>query len=238
MFCEHCGKNIPNDARFCEYCGKPIDNVVQSAAQAQTAPQCGRVPVSSGIRPGFSKNINHPSFREAMKKSERGTGIFAVLLILAPIVVAFVLSVKDDNFAYLGIGGAVSAAFLIFNLIAAAKKKTEKQWDGTVIDKKTRILRNRNLEDRGGRHYTEYTIVFRDARGKIKKYVEGTPTHDAHPVYDYLNVGEQVRYHPAFGGFYEKYDKSGDSHIYCPVCGSWTAITEDNCQSCGTILLK
>lgn len=238
MFCENCGQPVPNDARFCDNCGQPVDGAVQSAPQTQATLQYARPTAADCIQPGFSNKINHPSFREAMKKTERGTGIFAVLLILAPIIVAFVLSVKDDNFTYLGIGGVISVVFLIFNLISAAGKKTEKQWDGTVVDKQTRTVRDRNLEDRGGRHYTEYTIVFRDERGKTKKYVEGTPHNDAHPFYDYLHVGDRVRYHPEFAGFYEKYDKSGDDRIYCPVCGNWTDITEDTCDNCGTVLLK
>lgn len=234
MFCEHCGKPVPNDASFCEHCGQPVDG----APQAQTAPQSVRTPASLGIRPGFSDQINHPSFREAMKKTERGTGVFAVLLILAPIVVALVLSVKDENFAYLGVGGAVSVFFLIINLISAVRKKAEKQWDGTVIDKQTRTVCEKNLEDRDGRYYTEYTIVFQDARGRTKKHTEGTPKNDAHPFYDYLKAGDRVRYHPEFNGFYEKYDKAGDTHIYCPVCGRWIAIEQDVCDNCGTVLLK
>lgn len=238
MFCENCGKQISNDAKFCEHCGQPIEGAVQTAPQAQPDAQIDQTPVSSGIRPGFSDKISHPSFREAMQKAARGTGIFAVLLILAPIVVAFVLSIKDDNFSYLGIGGAVSVIFLIFNLISATKKKSEKQWDGTVIDQQIRTVRNRNSEDPGGRHYTKYVTIFRDERGKTKKLTEGTTYNDAHPFYNYLAIGDRVRYHPEFSGFYEKYDKSHDTHIYCPVCGNWTAVTEDTCDNCGTVLLK
>lgn len=67
---------------------------------------------------------------------------------------------------------------------------------------------------------------------------EGTYSNASHPFYDYLNVGDRVRFHPELGGFYEKYDKSSDTHIYCPVCGSWTAVGEDNCGGYGTVLLK
>lgn len=224
MFCKHCSMQMPDNAVFCANCGAPAGGGQSAAAYPY-------------VSPGFSDRINHPSFRQAIKKARKGTGIFAVLLIAAPIIITLVISIKEDDFVYLGIGAAVSLIFLVINLISAAKRSAEKQWDGVVADKQTRSVRSRDREN-GGSYYTEYVTVFRDERGKTKKRTEGTPTNDAHLYYDYLNVGDRVRYHPEFGGFFEKYDKSGDAYIYCPVCGSWNAITEDVCGGCGTVLLK
>ncbi len=237
MFCQFCGSNVPEDAVFCENCGKPVvkqQNAVPPVSQVAVQPMS----VYNAPKMGFSNNINHASFQDALKKTKRGTGIFAVLLIIAPFVIALILSIKDDEPSYLTIGAVISLVFLFFNLIALAKRKAERQWEGQVIDQKTRTTYERNMEDRQRRSYEEYITTFRDNNGKKKTLIEGNVGNDAHPFYDYLNIGDRVRYYPIFNGFYEKYDKSNDTHIYCPACGTWTPVSEDYCQRCNTILLK
>jgi hypothetical protein len=64
-------------------------------------------------------------------------------------------------------------------------------------------------EHRGGdddnyRTYMEYTTVITTDAGKKKTIVEKDSGRN---MYDYLAVGDRVRYHPKFGT-YEKYDKS------------------------------
>ncbi len=236
MFCEHCGKPVTDDSAFCEHCGKPvIDEPIatpKQAIQKQTIRQCP----SGGIEPGYSSKINHPSFRAAVKKTESATGVFTVLLILAALVVTFILGVKNDKLSsYLLIGAVVSAVFLLFNIISLAKAKSEKQWDGVVIDKSIEERRHRDLETKDWTTNTFYVTRISRADGKTKDIEE---KEISHKYYDYLNVGDRVRFHPEFGGFYEKYDKSGDTYVYCPVCGETNDITEEGCTNCGTVLIK
>lgn len=56
-------------------------------------------------------------------------------------------------------------------------------------------------------------------------------------MYDYLSVGDRVRYHPAFET-YEKYDKSKDKIIYCNVCRMMNPVANDRCKRCDNLLFK
>lgn len=149
---------------------------------------------ANGVSPGFSTNKNHPSFKRAVKKARQGTKAFALVLILAPLAVCALLSIKNGDGSSLLIGGAVSLLFLVFNLVSMAKARAQKSWDGTVVDKELRTLHDNNQQ--GSAYYVEYVTDFRDKQGKTRKHKEGTPTNEAHPVYDYLKIGERVRYHP------------------------------------------
>jgi uncharacterized paraquat-inducible protein A len=56
-------------------------------------------------------------------------------------------------------------------------------------------------------------------------------------MFDYLSVGDRVRYHPTFGT-YEKYDKSKDRIIYCNICRMMNPIKNDRCKRCNNLLFK
>jgi hypothetical protein len=87
----------------------------------------------------------------------------------------------------------------------------------------------------GNKTYTEYTIVINtDAGKKEKKIVERKYRRI---MYDYLSVGDRVRYHPMFGT-YEKYDKSEDRIIYRNVCTTMNPIQNDRCKRCNNLLFK
>lgn len=153
MFCNNCGKPVLEVAKFCKYCGQSLDGERQSPEQTPPAVQYDRAAVYSDIRPGFSDRINHPSFRAVMQRTARGTGVFAFLLIIAPIVIAFVLGIKDGNFSYMGIGAVISVFFLIFNLISAASKKAKSNRTARLS-----TVRHARPAGRTGRIRTIYTI--------------------------------------------------------------------------------
>ncbi len=160
--------------------------------------------------------------------------MFAPILIFAPFLVTLVLSIKEDNTEYLGYGVVISAVFLIFNLLSAIKKKSERQWDGVVIDKYTK-QRTASSTDDGFTTYTLYIVKIRKENGRIKKLKEKERNC---PYYEYLQIGDKVRYHPQFTYFYEKFDKSRDSYLLCPICATKNSITQDNCSSCGVPVIK
>jgi len=236
MFCQYCGEKIPNDSVFCPFCGG------KSASEEPVKKEHNFSTLSNPyakqiLQPGFSDKINDPAIRAAMNKNRKGTGFFAVLLVLAPLVITYILGAKNGNMSLVGIGAVISTIFLICNLISAAKKKAEKQWDGTVMDKliEKHTPKNTHDNDRDAQTQTVYVIRFRTESGKSKKLEESDVSHT---YYDYLNVGDKVRYHPQFTCYYEKYDKSHDTYAICPVCGSKNDIAKDTCARCGVPVLK
>ncbi|MBR3663410.1 MAG: hypothetical protein IKN64_02000, partial [Desulfovibrio sp.] len=81
----------------------------------------------------------------------------------------------------------------------------------------------------------DYYLEFRTSAGEKKEIVE----HDnGRRYYDYLRVGDYVRYHPQLNNFYEKYDKSHDKYLICPVCGKESKSSRDRCKYCNNILVK
>ncbi len=184
----------------------------------------------SGIRPGYSDRIQHPAIRAALKKNNKAAGVFGVLLVLAPIVVTFFMSLQSGESETLGIGFIISGIFLAFNLVSSLKKKSERQWDGVVVDKRIEERRNRE-----GTTETFYVVKIQKDGGRVKSEDERAFHH---PLFDYLQVGDRVRYHPQFNCFYEKFDKSRDTAVPCPICGSNNDITRDVCGRCGVPVIK
>ncbi len=226
MFCPNCGNKLPDGAAFCSACGSAVGK-----AQPIT------MPVQS-VQIGFSNKVNDPSLQATLQKGKKGTLIFALILVLLPIIVAFGIGVSGDDFSVMPIGFIVSAIMLVFNLVSITKKKSAKQWDGIVIDKQSREKHDRDLDDRGRKTYIEYTTILRDDSGKTRKITEGTPGNSAHPYYEYLSIGDRVRFHPQFHNFYEKYDKTHDTYVYCAICGRANDIAEEHCSFCKALLIK
>lgn len=236
MFCSYCGNKLPEDSVFCPFCGERTAAEQQKKEELNVNTPSNTYP-EQRIRLGFSDKITDPAIRAAMKKNKNGTAVFAVLLVLAPFVVTLILGVKNDDMSIAGIGAVISAIFLLINLISSAKKKAEKQWDGTVIDKRVETRRKKYTPDgdRDAQAKTVYIIQFRTESGKTKTLEESDINH---VYYDYLNVGDKVRYHPQFNCYYEKFDKTHDTRTICPVCGTVNNIADDTCTRCGVPVIK
>jgi hypothetical protein len=74
-------------------------------------------------------------------------------------------------------------------------------WEGVVVNKYSKEKYKHRDEPET---YTEFTVVIQIDTGKKKTIVE---IGSRRKMYDYLSVGDRVRYHPKFDS-YEKYDKS------------------------------
>lgn len=98
------------------------------------------------------------------------------------------------------------------------KKKTENQGSG---------------DDTYYSSYLEYSIKIKGDHGKKKilKWKNNTT------IYDYYEVGDQVRYHGQLKSF-EKYDKSKDEIIFCKACFTKCNIVDEFCSRCKCPLLK
>ncbi len=233
MYCKYCGEKLPDNGSFCPSCGKPVEETTEHVNKAEEY-DTKTEPSRAKIQPGFSNKIDDPSMKAALKKNKNAAVVFAVILVLAPIVVTFILSVKNDDFQNLVYGGILSLVFLIFSLAPAIKKSGKKPWDGSVTDKRVELRKERD-SDGGISRRNVYVVQFCKDNGKKAKLEE---TEINHNYFDYLNIGDKVRYYPQFNCYYEKYDKSNDTYAICPICNTKNDIANDNCSKCGVPVIK
>jgi hypothetical protein len=213
---------MPENINFCTYCGGELKKA--------------RRRESSLI--GFSPKINDPAFARYIKHSNTWSLLFACILAAAAIIGFYIYgetSAEMDNQEALFIGLGIGGMFVAIALYQVWGRKTSKTWDGTVTDKKINQKRRkkRSGEDYYWEDYTEYVVVLRDDRGKDREIT----AEDDDTCYNYYQTGDRVRRH---GGLntYEKYDKSGDSIIFCSACAYLCDIDDDCCPKCKCPLLK
>ncbi|MDI9459930.1 MAG: zinc ribbon domain-containing protein, partial [Bacillota bacterium] len=130
------------------------------------------------------------------------------------------------------IGCGLGLCILTINLWRFAGMK-RRGWDGAVV-KKMEKKRYKRDDDGSSQSYTEYIVLIRTDGGTKKRIVERKRDRE---MYDYLDIGDRVRYHPALET-YEKYDKSKDEAIYCNVCRQRNPISNDRCELCNNLLFK
>ena len=259
-FCQKCGHSLTANTRFCPGCGAPViqtpvaakpqpkqyvqpqpKQYVQPQPVAQAKPvYAGQGEVRTGIpAPGFSDRVKHREVLAAVKKNRRAAGVFGFFLVPLPLAGFVIYSLVSDKMELkqaLLIGGIVSAVFLLFAIIGAAKNRAANTYDATVIDKQSRLTyRHRNSSD-SNEMITEYTTTVRTTAGKTKKIVEQEGSQIW--AYNYLQVGDRFRYHPQFAFPYELYDKSKAPYLVCVSCGTHNPVEADRCRKCNVPLLK
>lgn len=239
--CAACGAVVPDGAEFCVICGTAVnatalDPVTPSQADAFDPAQ-GSTVNNTGLV-GFSERYNSPEILAAADKNRRSATAFMWILVFVPLIGLPVAGFLMDDFPFeeaFVIGVGIALVMLVVNLLALRKTR-QPMWEGVVVNKysKEKIDRRGNEEDNNYRTYTEYTIVITTDSGKKKTIVENESRRH---MYDYLSVGDRVRFHPKFGT-YEKYDKSKDRIIYCNVCSTMNPIENDRCKRCNNLLFK
>ncbi len=261
MFCPNCGNKLPESAAFCSSCGAKLQqtapNICASCgaempsdadfciscgtAKGNEAPQpapngADYAPPSAGLV-GFSDYCNHPEILAAAKGNKKFSIGCMWILTLVPLIGFPVAGLLIDDLPFgeaVIIGVGIAVVMLIFNLIALSRTK-KPMWEGVVVNKYSKEKsEHRGGEDDNHRTYTEYTTIINTDEGKKKTIVE---RDSGRHMYDYLSVGERVRFHPTFGT-YEKYDKSKDRYIYCNVCSMMNPIQNDRCKRCNNLLFK
>ena len=231
-FCTNCGAELKDQAAFCVNCGSAV------AAQGHSGALTGNsVP---GLV-GFSGRINDPEvIKEIKDRDRKGSGCIFIGILL-PFIIYLIVSLVSEEVSTMDalvFGGGISFVFLLFYLFAAFLTNAKRSWDGIVtgkeLENKTRRFRDGEIE-----HYVQSTVSFRTDSGKKKLIVatsNGNPEFRIY--YDYLNVGDRVRYHPQLPFKYEKYDKSHDSEIPCMFCKTMNDIQNDRCKVCHCLLFK
>jgi hypothetical protein len=247
MFCSQCGANLPEEIKFCTQCGakvisntsevnKPVEKVPEQPPNAieSEAPRDKK----SNLEVGYSRKIDDPAFKQYLKNSNRWAGIFSAGLAIIAIIgfyIAGEVSSEMDNPESLYIGFGIGGMFLLIGFFQIIGRKNIKTWDGVVVNKtveEKKRKRTVNDETRWEK-CTVYTVHIHDQQGKQHEI----RTENDDTVYRYWNVGDHLRYHSGLKS-YEKYDKSGDTIVFCAACASLNDLDNDICFRCKCPLLK
>ncbi len=227
MFCTNCGEKLPDGAAFCANCG----------AQTTEPPSRSDIPQQDHrTLVGWSPNSNHPEILAVAQKNKKSAmGCAWILMLLFPIgfllAGLFVDEMPLNEAMIIGVG--LGVVMLVINLVRIKGMKRP-VWEGVVTDKFQKERRRHNRGDDSFAYYTEFTVAIKTTAGKAKRIIERDSQRH---MYDYLAVGDRVRYYPAFES-YEKYDKSQDRIIYCNVCRMMNPIANDRCKRCNNLLFK
>ncbi|MGI6497479.1 MAG: hypothetical protein ACOX0U_01320 [Oscillospiraceae bacterium] len=226
--CASCGAAMPGETVFCIHCGTAVNN------GEKCPPQADPILPQSKILIGFSDRYNHPEILEAARKNRRATNIFMWILISASLIGFPVAGLLMDDFPFeesVVVGACIALVVLTVGLLALSGTKRP-IWEGAVTNKSSK----KKHEQRDGSSivYSQFTVTIITDAGKKKTIVE---KDSRRMMYDYLTVGDKVRYHPKFGT-YEKFDKSKDRIIYCNVCSMMNPVQNDRCKRCSNLLFK
>lgn len=236
--CTSCGAKLPESAAFCISCGAAVDAGKAELPQAPASAPPRQDAVSSSLI-GFSDRCNDPEILAAAKSNRKSSIGCMLILVLVPLIGFPIAGLLMEDFPLweaVVIGVGIALVMLIVNLfgLRSAKKPV---WEGVVVNKYSKERRKYRRTSDGSDPYTnymEYTTVVHTDRGNKKQIVERDSERD---MFDYLSVGDRVRYHPTFGT-YEKYDKSKDRIIYCNICRMMNPIKNDRCKRCNNLLFK
>lgn len=234
--CTACGAKLPEGAEFCIGCGKAVNSATSEPMEphhvATPAP-----PESGAGLVGFSDRYNCPEILAAAQKNKKFSIGCMWILVFVPLIGFPIAGLLMDDFPFgesIIIGIGIALVMLVFNLLALRRTK-QPMWEGVVVNQYSKEKsEHRGGEDDNYRTYTEYTTIINTDAGKKKTIVE---KDSGRHMYDYLSVGDRVRFHPKFGT-YEKYDKSKDRIIYCNVCSMMNPIQNDRCKRCNNLLFK
>lgn len=236
MICPKCGNDSDKSIKFCVECGSPMAGTGQESRADSVTEQA--TPQTSGSLVGYSERINDPAFARYMKQSKTWSFTFAAVLAVIAIAGFYIYgerSYEMDNPEALYIGLGIGGMFLLIALFQTIGRARVKGWDGVVIDKKIeKKTRERGSDDNTYRErYTLYTVVFKTDQGKtVGRSVENDDTR-----YNYYKIGDRVRLHKGLNTI-EKYDKTGDTIIFCNACSSLNDINDEVCFRCSCPLLK
>lgn len=232
MYCPKCGAQLPDDAAFCSKCGAAISVPSQPAPAATPAPAPAPAPSpAAGVGVGFSKLVDSPEVVRILTKQEKMNNTIAIIFSFVPLVVCMIVGIVSEKQKFaemLGLGAVLTIVFFLLSMVSKLKKKRAKPYTGTVVGKDTRTYRRKEQIRR------EYITVIRDDSGKDHKEVENS----FHRSYDYLRIGERVRFLPQFPYPYEKEDKTLDGEMICLFCSRKTSIYEDRCKHCKNPVIK
>jgi len=231
--CTACGMEVPEGAEFCIGCGQALNWAEPEEVKETKAAPSALSQEGTGLV-GFSVRSHSPEILAAAENNRKSSIGFIWILVFLPLVGFPIAGLLMDDYPFgesVAVGIGISLVMLIINVFALKRTK-QPMWEGVVTNKFQK--EKYEHKDDSSVTYTEYTTVIITDKGKKRTIVE---KNSRRPMYDYLHVGDRVRYHPKFGT-YEKYDKSKDRIIYCNVCTKMNPINNDRCDRCNNLLFK
>ncbi|MGE4353227.1 MAG: hypothetical protein AB7D36_03970 [Oscillospiraceae bacterium] len=223
MLSPNCGEQVKNGALFCSCCGTAqFETLTGSAAQATDLM-------------GWSENDKHPEILKKAADQRRAAKIWCGILMLVFILGFGIAGALLDEMTILEsliIGTGLALLILIITLSRLSEMK-KPIWEGSVTKKTAKKKRESDGDGENSRDYMELTVYLTGVNGGKRKL----RTRNNRDWYDYLAIGDRVRYHPNFGT-YEKYDKSGYDYLFCNVCGKRCSVDSEICPFCKSPLFK
>lgn len=187
-------------------------------------------------RIGYSTKIYDPALTRYIKNTNRWSLIFSLFLAVVAVIGFYIYGERSGSMGNpeaLYIGFTIGSMFILIALYQIFNRNKSTTWDGIVIDKN---IRNSRKYVKSQDHYKdilEYRITIRSDRGEYRDIT----AEDDDTLYNYYQVGNRVRHHKGLNS-YEKYDKTGDTIIFCNACASLNDINNDYCFRCKCPLLK
>ena len=230
FFCWNCGERIEKGEQICPKCGVKYDG--KNKYDNDSALGAGGI--------GWSEQVGHPSLKNYFKSYCKCVLVWLIgLSILIPTILLLIGDIELDSEGTFVIKGVVTIFWVVGILfLLSLYGRNKPDWDGVVEDKKI-IQKTRTRKDREGRKYkesyTEFVIFIRKQDGSLYELAK----EDDSTLCEYYRIGDYVRYHGnRFLKYFEKYDKSLDTTIYCVSCGSRRDIRDNFCGGCGCVILK
>ena len=223
MLCPFCEAQLKSGSKQCPDCGMPL-----------SGPQASSSTYPVGLI-GWSENYKHTTVLKKITAQKKAAKLWCFILMLIFIVGfgiagATLNEMSMEEALIIGIGLALLMLIITLVRLSGMKKPV---WEGAVTKKTAKRKYESGRDDENTRDHMEYIVYITGTNGGKRKL----RTRDNHAWYDYLNIGDRVRYHPNLS-FYEKYDKSGYEYLFCSLCGKQCSINEDVCHFCGTPLFK
>ncbi len=191
----------------------------------------------------YSDKIDHPRI-----KRYRFIRRFLPIIItaLSTVLIAVYIGIKWGLTEPRSVSIVIAAAVILF-FITGSKRAFDRDFDGTVTDKKLR--RVTTMEGKRGVDADRYMLIVTDDNGNVHEYavvesVDSADRANAGEVYsrkadavEYYRRGDRVRHHAGMK-LYEKEDKSKDRRVLCCGCLVLTNKDCEYCRSCGLPLFK
>ena len=229
IICKNCNAQLDDSERVCRYCGAPVVPAADTPFYVPPAPMDPALGAA-----GYSGLVDSEEVIAALKKNRRVTNIITVVFDLLPIAGFLIYGLVSDK---MDVGKAavygliVTAIFILISVISAIRHRLAKPFEGTVTDKKVSRQVTHTAND-STRSRTKYTVRIDCDDGKRRKKEVNLS------VYDYLQIGDRVRYLPKFPQPFEKYDKRPDGAVLCMFCSRMNPLNNTACEFCHKPLIR